>query len=71
MSVVAVIREAMRLYPPVAGRLVVPLEDTTVAGGKYALKKDTWMIVQTMSAQRDSKCWGDDVSEHLTLLVFW
>jgi cytochrome P450/NADPH-cytochrome P450 reductase len=52
----------MRLYPPVSGRLVVPLEDTTLANGKYAVKKDAWMVVQNMSAQQDPKLWGEDVS---------
>jgi hypothetical protein len=70
MVMSAVIREAMRLYPPVPARLVVPREDTTVLNGKYALKKDAWMVVQTMSAQRDPKVWGENVSRDF-LTALW
>jgi cytochrome P450/NADPH-cytochrome P450 reductase len=55
----------MRLYPPVSGRAVVPKEDTTLCGGKYAVKAGEFLIVSTYVAQRDEKVWGDDVSGRL------
>jgi cytochrome P450/NADPH-cytochrome P450 reductase len=58
----AVIREAMRLFPPATGRGVVPLEDTTLLGGKYAVKKGDVLRINTLAAQRDSKVFGEDVS---------
>jgi cytochrome P450/NADPH-cytochrome P450 reductase len=62
MTHVAVIREAMRLYPPVAGRIVVPRENTTLCEGKYAVKAGEFLLVSTYVSQRDEKVWGDDVS---------
>jgi cytochrome P450/NADPH-cytochrome P450 reductase len=62
MTPVAVIREAMRLYPPVAGRIVVPRENTTLCGGKHAVKAGKFLLVSTYVSQRDEKVWGDDVS---------
>jgi cytochrome P450/NADPH-cytochrome P450 reductase len=52
----------MRLFPPATARGVVPLEDTTIAGGKYAMKKGSILIIQNICAQRDTKVFGEDVS---------
>jgi cytochrome P450 / NADPH-cytochrome P450 reductase len=51
----------MRLFPPATARGVVPIEDTTLMNGKYAVKKGSVLVVQTICAQRDPKVWGDDV----------
>jgi cytochrome P450/NADPH-cytochrome P450 reductase len=57
-----VIREAMRLHPPVTARGTSSMEDQTIGNGKYAIKKGQFIIVQNICAQRDPKVWGDDVS---------
>jgi cytochrome P450/NADPH-cytochrome P450 reductase len=62
LGTAAVIREAMRLYPPASARAVVPIEDTTIGNGKYAMKKGSILVVQTICAQRDTRVYGEDVS---------
>ncbi|KAJ7579303.1 fatty acid hydroxylase [Mycena floridula] len=59
----AVMRESMRLCPPVPMRSTSAIEDTTLAGGKYAVKAGATIIVQNYIAQRDPKVWGDDAEE--------
>jgi cytochrome P450/NADPH-cytochrome P450 reductase len=57
----AVMREAMRLQPTAPIRGVEPLEDATLGGGKYFVKKGQTMLVMTSIFQRDPKVWGEDV----------
>ena len=56
-------REAMRIAPPVSSRTVTPLQDTTLAGGKYEVKAGTNVVVLTYTQHRDPKVWGEDVEE--------
>jgi cytochrome P450/NADPH-cytochrome P450 reductase len=59
----AVVRETMRLHPPVSARGVSAIEDTTLCGGKYAVKKGAFFRLQTICAQRDPAVWGEDVRQ--------
>lgn len=58
----AVVKEAMRLYPP--GPLLVPrqsLRDATVEG--YHVPKGTWIYINVWAIGRDSATWGEAVEE--------
>ena len=57
-------RETLRLAPTAPGRSVAALEDTVV-GGKYAIPKDTPVLISIYSVHRDPKVWGEDVNEFL------
>ncbi|KAF7341717.1 Fatty acid hydroxylase [Mycena sanguinolenta] len=57
----AVMRETLRLYPTASARATNAREDTTLDGGKYALKKGDIIIVLTGPMQRDPSIWGSDV----------
>ncbi|KAI0783002.1 fatty acid hydroxylase [Abortiporus biennis] len=59
----AVIRETMRLAPTVTARGTSPINDTTVLNGKYAIPKDTSILISIAMAQRDPKVWGEDAGE--------
>ncbi|KAH8824605.1 fatty acid hydroxylase [Flagelloscypha sp. PMI_526] len=59
----AVMRETLRLFPPASMRTVVPLEDTTLANGKYAVKKGSMVVLNSSEMQRDPLVWGDDAEE--------
>lgn len=59
----AVIRETMRLQPPATARTVTSLEDTTIGGGKYAIKAGTPLVVQNWVAGKDPKVFGEDAWE--------
>ncbi|KAJ7579319.1 fatty acid hydroxylase [Mycena floridula] len=59
----AVMRETMRLCPPAPARTTAAIEDTTIGGGKYALKAGATIVVQNYIAQRDPKVWGEDAEE--------
>ena len=56
-------RETLRLQPPATARTVTPLEDTTIGGGKYAVKAGTPLVVQVWVAMKDPKVWGEDARE--------
>ena len=58
----AVMRESLRLAPTAPARTAMPIEDT-VLGGKYAVEKGTSILVNTWSAHRDPKVWGEDVRD--------
>ena len=58
----AIMREALRLGPPLPWRQVFANEDTTIGGGKYFIPKKRMIIVLTEKAQRDRDVWGEDVS---------
>ncbi|KAL4252643.1 Bifunctional cytochrome P450/NADPH--P450 reductase [Abortiporus biennis] len=60
---IAVLRETLRLGPTAPMRAVAPIEDTTLGGGKYAIEKDTLIVVGVAMAQRDPKVWGPDAEE--------
>ena len=52
-----VLKEALRLWPPAPAFGVAPLKDETI-GGKYKLKKNTFVTVLVMALHRDPGVWG-------------
>ncbi|KAJ7620489.1 fatty acid hydroxylase [Mycena polygramma] len=60
---VAVMRETLRLAAPAPMRTATPIEDTTIGGGKYTVKKGTPIVIQAWEMQRDPAVWGDDAEE--------
>lgn len=54
--------------PAAPMRAVQAHEDTTIGGGKYAVKKGQTIAILTMQALRDPKVWGEDVSTHHRVL---
>ncbi|KAJ7277919.1 fatty acid hydroxylase [Mycena rebaudengoi] len=59
----AVMRETLRLSAPLPTRPTAPLEDTTLGGGKYAVKAGTIISLLTWKIQTDPHIWGDDAEE--------
>ncbi|KAJ7772252.1 fatty acid hydroxylase [Mycena metata] len=56
----AVMRETLRLTPTAGKRAVVPLEDTTIGGGKYFVKAGQTIMIQVWNMHRDPLVWGED-----------
>ena len=52
-----VLKEALRLWPPAPAYGIAPLKDETV-GGKYKLKKNTFITVLVLALHRDPSVWG-------------
>lgn len=52
-----VLKEALRLWPPAPAYGISPLQDETV-GGKYKLKKNTFITVLVLALHRDPSVWG-------------
>ncbi|KAL0562659.1 hypothetical protein V5O48_019424, partial [Marasmius crinis-equi] len=59
----AVMRETLRLAPTAPARGVTPLQDTTLANGKYFVKAGTPLTILTWTMHRDPAVWGDDANE--------
>jgi cytochrome P450 / NADPH-cytochrome P450 reductase len=53
-----VLKEALRLWPPAPAYGIHPLKDETVGGGKYTLKKGTFITVLVLALHRDPSVWG-------------
>ncbi|MCC8961867.1 cytochrome P450 [Bradyrhizobium sp. Pear76] len=51
------LKEALRLWPPAPAYGIAPLNDETI-GGKYRLKKNTFITVLVMALHRDPSVWG-------------
>ncbi|KAJ7740466.1 fatty acid hydroxylase [Mycena maculata] len=60
---IAVMREALRLAPTAPMRSTTSLEDTTIGGGKYAIKKGAGIAISVWSMHRDPAVWGEDAEE--------
>ncbi|KAJ7035907.1 fatty acid hydroxylase [Mycena alexandri] len=60
---IAVMRETLRLAATAPLRSTCPLEDTTIGGGKYAVKKGDTIVIQAWDMHRDPAVWGDDAEE--------
>lgn len=58
----ACLRETLRMGPAAPMRAVEAQEDTTIGGGKYAVRKGQTIAILTAQALRDLKVWGEDVS---------
>src|SRR5882757_6152301 len=52
-----ILKEALRLWPPAPAYGIAPLKDETI-GGKYKLKKNTFITVLVMALHRDASVWG-------------
>jgi len=52
-----ILKEALRLWPPAPAYGVTPLNDEVI-GGKYKLKKDTFVLVHVLALHRDPNVWG-------------
>ncbi|MCC8936787.1 cytochrome P450 [Bradyrhizobium sp. Arg68] len=51
------LKEALRLWPPAPAYGIAPLADETI-GGKYKLKKNTFITILVMALHRDPSVWG-------------
>src|SRR6201747_2264200 len=52
-----ILKEALRLWPPAPAYGIAPLKDETI-GGKYTLKKGTFVTILVMALHRDPSVWG-------------
>jgi cytochrome P450 / NADPH-cytochrome P450 reductase len=52
-----ILKEALRLWPPAPAYGIAPLNDETI-GGKYKLKKNTFITVLVLALHRDPSVWG-------------
>jgi cytochrome P450/NADPH-cytochrome P450 reductase len=52
-----ILKEALRLWPPAPAYGISPLKDETI-GGKYKLKKNTFITVLVLALHRDQSVWG-------------
>jgi cytochrome P450 / NADPH-cytochrome P450 reductase len=52
-----ILKEALRLWPPAPAYGISPLSDETI-GGKYKLKKNTFITVLVLALHRDLSVWG-------------
>ncbi len=52
-----VLKEALRLWPPAPAYGIAPLKDETI-GGKYKLKKNSFITVLVLALHRDPSVWG-------------
>ena len=52
-----ILKETLRMWPPAPAYGVSPLKDETI-GGKYKLKKGTFVTVLVMALHRDPSVWG-------------
>jgi cytochrome P450 / NADPH-cytochrome P450 reductase len=52
-----ILKEALRLWPPAPAYGIAPFKDETI-GGKYKLKKNTFVTVLVMALHRDPSVWG-------------
>src|SRR5882672_9636980 len=53
-----ILKEALRLWPPAPAYGISPLKDETIGGGKYRLKKNTFITVLVTALHRDPSVWG-------------
>ncbi len=52
-----ILKEALRLWPPAPAYGISPLADETI-GGKYRLKRNTFVTVLVLALHRDPGVWG-------------
>jgi cytochrome P450/NADPH-cytochrome P450 reductase len=53
-----VLKEALRMWPPAPAYGIAPLKDETIGGGKYRLKKGTFVTILVTALHRDPSVWG-------------
>lgn len=56
-------RETLRLSPPAPMRVMAPIEDTTLANGKYFIPAGQAIVIHSGQAHRDPSVWGEDAEE--------
>jgi cytochrome P450/NADPH-cytochrome P450 reductase len=54
-----ILKESLRLWPPAPAYGISPLKDETI-GGKYKLKKNTFITVLVLALHRDPGVWGSN-----------
>src|SRR5438105_10294869 len=52
-----ILKEALRLWPPAPAYGISPLQDETI-GGKFGLRKNTFVTVLVLALHRDPSVWG-------------
>src|SRR5436190_13116596 len=52
-----ILKEALRMWPPAPAYGIAPLKDEVI-GGKYKLKKGTFVLVHVLALHRDPSVWG-------------
>src|SRR6478736_2223734 len=52
-----ILKEALRMWPPAPAYGIAPLKDETI-GGKYKLRKNTFITVLVLALHRDPSVWG-------------
>jgi cytochrome P450/NADPH-cytochrome P450 reductase len=55
-----VLKEALRLWPPAPAYGISPLQDETIGGGKYKLKKGNFITILVTALHRDPSVWGSN-----------
>ena len=53
-----ILKEALRLWPPAPAYGIMPLKDEAIGGGKYKLKKGTFITILVTALHRDTSVWG-------------
>src|SRR6201995_543375 len=53
-----ILKEALRLWPPAPAYGITPLKDETIGGGKYKLKRGTFITILVTALHRDPSVWG-------------
>ncbi len=53
-----ILKEALRLWPPAPAYGISPLKDESIGGGKYKLKKGTFVTILVTALHRDPSVWG-------------
>jgi len=53
-----ILKEALRLWPPAPAYGISPLQDETIGGGKYKLRKGTFITILVTALHRDPSVWG-------------
>ena len=53
-----ILKEALRLWPPAPAYGISPLKDETIGGGKYKLRKGTFVTILVTALHRDPGVWG-------------
>ena len=53
-----ILKEALRMWPPAPAYGIAPLKDEAIAGGKYRLRKGTFITVLVTALHRDPLVWG-------------
>ncbi len=53
-----ILKEALRLWPPAPAYGISPLKDEAIGGGKYKLRKGTFITILVTALHRDPSVWG-------------